>query len=193
MPLPLGEGSRIGAPRRARTCNMPLLRRPPLPIGLPARTRGRLRTCTVRRLRPGLFRLGYAGKEWCARRDSNSHCSRSERDASCQLGYRRMVLSAGFDPAASDIPSRCSTNEPTKRLPPYKSGITALRAQCLEEDGAGRGDQTSGLRFTRAALYQLSYASLEFSPKPEPLVGPTGREALLCLGSAGLCDSIIPS
>src|SRR6266699_175870 len=23
-----------------------------------------------------------------------------------------------------------------------------------------------------------------FSPKPEPLVGPTGREALLCLGSA---------
>ena len=41
---------------------MPLLRRPPLPIGLPARTRGRLRTCTVRRLRPGLFRLGYAGE-----------------------------------------------------------------------------------------------------------------------------------
>jgi site-specific DNA recombinase len=32
---------------------------------------------------------------WRARRDSNSHCSRSERDASCQLGYRRMVLSAG--------------------------------------------------------------------------------------------------
>ena len=26
--------------------------------------------------------------------------------------------------------------------------------------GAGRRDQTSGLRFTRAALYQLSYASL---------------------------------
>ena len=25
-----------------------------------------------------------------------------------------------------------------------------------------------------------------FSPKPEPLVGPTGREALLCVGSAGL-------
>src|SRR6516225_4840268 len=25
-----------------------------------------------------------------------------------------------------------------------------------------------------------------FSPKPEPLVGPTDREALLCLGSAGL-------
>src|ERR1700737_1665765 len=41
---------------------MPLWRRPPLPIGLPARTRGRLRTCTVRRLRPGLFRLGYAGE-----------------------------------------------------------------------------------------------------------------------------------
>ena len=58
----LGKGARIGAPRRTRTCNMPLLRRPPLPIGLPARTRGRLRTCTVRRLRPGLFRLGYAGE-----------------------------------------------------------------------------------------------------------------------------------
>ncbi len=27
--------------------------------------------------------------------------------------------------------------------------------------GAGRRDQTSGLRFTRAALYQLSYASLD--------------------------------
>ena len=30
-----------------------------------------------------------------------------------------------------------------------------------------------------------------FSPKPEPLVGPTGREALLCLGSASLCFQFI--
>jgi len=30
-----------------------------------------------------------------------------------------------------------------------------------------------------------------FSPKPEPLVGPTGREALVCLGSAGLHGSIV--
>src|SRR5258708_39330825 len=62
-----------GAPRRTRTCNIPLLRRPPLPIGLPARTRGRLRTCTVQRLRPGPFRLGYAGKEWCAGQDKTAN------------------------------------------------------------------------------------------------------------------------
>ena len=30
-----------------------------------------------------------------------------------------------------------------------------------------------------------------FSPKPEPLVGPTGREALLCKGSAGLIDNSV--
>src|SRR6266851_1414760 len=36
-------------------------------------------------------------------------------------------------------------------------------------------------------------ALTSFSPKPEPLVGPTGREALLCIGSAGLYDSINPS
>ena len=41
--------------------------------------------------------------------------------------------------------------------PPYKTGASP---QCFEGDGAGRRDQTSGLRFTRAALYRLSYASL---------------------------------
>src|SRR5262245_30223666 len=41
--------------------------------------------------------------------------------------------------------------------PPYKSGAPP---QCFEGDGASRRNQTSGLRFTRAALCRLSYASL---------------------------------
>jgi hypothetical protein len=47
---------------------------------------------------------------WCARQDSNLHCTPSEGVASCHLGYWRMVPSAGYDPTTSPIPAECSAN-----------------------------------------------------------------------------------
>ncbi len=58
-------------------------------------------------------------EKWCAERDSNTHCSRSERDASCRLGYRRIAMnmepSAGADPATFSLPPRCSATELRRR------------------------------------------------------------------------------
>jgi hypothetical protein len=43
---------------------------------------------------------------WYARRDSNPHYRRSERRASCRLGYARLVLGAGFEPALDGFSNR---------------------------------------------------------------------------------------
>jgi hypothetical protein len=103
-----GNCRKLGALRRSRTCNMPRLKRPPLPIGLPARTRGGHRTRTSRGLSPGPLPIGLRGRNWCTGRDSNPHCTPSEGVDSCRLVYRCMVPSPGFDPGASSIPTRCS-------------------------------------------------------------------------------------
>lgn len=39
----------------------------------------------------------------CPERDSNPHCSRPGRGASCQLGYPDFVGQAGFEPAISSV------------------------------------------------------------------------------------------
>ena len=44
--------------------------------------------------------------KWYARRDSNPHCRRSERRASYRLGYARLVLGAGFEPALDGFSNR---------------------------------------------------------------------------------------
>ncbi len=43
---------------------------------------------------------------WYARRDSNPHGRRSENRASYPLGYARLVLEAGFEPALDGFPNR---------------------------------------------------------------------------------------
>jgi hypothetical protein len=119
----------FGALGKIRTSTVRGLKPPPATVGLPARRRGRHRTCTVQRLRPGLCRSGYAGvhkstraytkgrlrpssrkqksgharlsASWCAGRDSNPHCLPSEGSASCQLGYRRKK-----SPQVSNLPLR---------------------------------------------------------------------------------------
>jgi hypothetical protein len=47
-----------------------------------------------------------SSKNWYARRDSNPHCRRSERRASCRLGYARLVLGARFEPALDGFSNR---------------------------------------------------------------------------------------
>jgi hypothetical protein len=107
-----------GAPRRTRTCNMPLLRRPPLPIGLPARTRGRLRTCTFQRLRPGLFRLGYAG----------------EIGAPGEIRTRTTLVLSEMPPANWATGAWCSLQ--ASILPPPTYQIGALPNELRERIGA---------------------------------------------------------
>src|SRR5262245_896742 len=97
---------------------MPLLRRPPLPIGLPARTRGRLRTCTVRRLRPGLFRLGYAG----------------EFGAPGEIRTRTTLVLSEMPPANWATGAWCSLE--ASNLPPLPYQRSALPDELREQTGA---------------------------------------------------------
>jgi hypothetical protein len=60
-----------------------------------------------RRVRPQLWSAKLKGRNWCATRDSNSDCTRSERVASA-VGLVAHGA-GGFDPPTSEIPSRCST------------------------------------------------------------------------------------
>jgi hypothetical protein len=62
MPWATWRRERIGALGKIRTSTVRGLKPPPPTVGLPARTRGGHRTRTVRRLRPGFCRLGYAGE-----------------------------------------------------------------------------------------------------------------------------------
>src|SRR5215510_6557766 len=73
--------------------------------------RAETRTRTVEGLSLAPLPLGYTGeKKWCATGDSNSDWMRSERIASAVglVAPRELVLSGGFDPPASALPTRCS-------------------------------------------------------------------------------------
>jgi hypothetical protein len=53
---------------------MPLLRRPPLPLGYQRVPAAGIEPALIRGLSPGLYRLGYAGN-WCATVDEDGHYS----------------------------------------------------------------------------------------------------------------------
>jgi hypothetical protein len=89
MPWAAWRRERIGALGKIRTSTVRGLKPPPPTVGLPARTRGGHRTRTVRRLRPGLCRLGYAGEIGAPGGIRTRTCLPSEGSASCHLGYRR--------------------------------------------------------------------------------------------------------
>ena len=123
---------------------MPLLRRPPLPIGLPARTRGRLRTCTFRRLRPGLFRLGYAGE-----------LVRSER---LELPCLATTASETVVSAHSTTSAWCRRSESNTRPLPYHGLALPLCYDGeLEPAASSRTCISPG---TNRRLCRLSYAGM---------------------------------
>ena len=128
------------------------------------------------------------------------------------LGYRRVVLSGGLEPPASPPPffpppqagegrvgaALCRMSQESCN---YETGARCIDSNAhlsrykpealpIELNGHGAGAPTlypspacgGGIKGGGSASLVM------FSPKPEPLVGPTGREALLCLGSAGLRD-----
>ena len=144
---------RIGAPRRTRTCNMPLLRRPPLPVGLPARTRDRLRTCTFRRLRPGLFRLGYAGEEMV----------RSER---LELPRLATTASETVVSAHSTTSAWCRRSESNTRPLPYQGlALPLCYDGKLEPAASSRTCISPG---TNRRLCRLSYAGMVLAGGVKP-------------------------
>ena len=123
---------------------MPLLRRPPLPIGLPARTRGRLRTCTFQRSRPGLFRLGYAGE-----------LVRSER---LELPCLATTASETVVSAHSTTSAWCRRSESNTRPLPYQGLALPLCYDGeLEPAASSRTCISPG---TNRRLCRLSYAGM---------------------------------
>jgi hypothetical protein len=98
----------IGAPGRLRSCNETGLSRLPLPIGVLGHgARARIRTSTERGLKPLPLTVGLHVRDWYAGGDSNSHCTRSKRVASCLLGYRRNGVATAERTLIPALPKRC--------------------------------------------------------------------------------------
>lgn len=106
-----------------------------------------VRLCLPRHARPLSMLLV---KRWCAKQDSNLHCTPSEGAASCHLGYWRIRGEQNkWRPHPVDRIDRCGRN--------------GVRAEpCRRETSTGRPDNTNGagcvsrtrmFRVTRAALY----------------------------------------
>lgn len=138
----------------------------PLPEGLVLQTSGRKLPAFPPRSRSRL--------NWYARRDSNPHCRRSERRASCRLGYARVVLGAGFEPALDGISDRFLC----------RIGIPELVRPLGLQPGLSTGADGGGCRF-RAHLASFKgspapRATRRMEARPQPIQG-LGRPRFSCV------------
>jgi hypothetical protein len=140
----------------------------PLPLGIHPGFQDRWPTIQPERSRGNLAGRTWAGKIWYARRDSNPHCRRSERRASCRLGYARVgarIWCSGRDSNPHWTASRTAS-----------SAALGYPSQYGRQTGAAPGSRTR-------TEHGLSVLPLPIGPEPR-----IGRPIQCCPGFFGLRD-----